>query len=273
MAGEAPHNPIHVLQLVEDPALGTTGAPGRRAATLAELTSGGGGGSGGTVTPSVYGTVLFSDVISVASAWAAIPGTGDPDILRVEFHNQSDAEIELQPVASGAIDGHGIVLPPGTPPALGTPVAPTLTTATSGGNLAAGTYYYRVTALAANGRETLAGPEANATTTGSTSQITLAWDPIGGAVGYRVYGRAQNGELLLAQVHAPFFIDTNPSAPSAPNDFDFIRATPRGALPLFDDTKPLDFRPSSVAFDTNVDWSARHYRTGSKGLYVVMWGA
>jgi hypothetical protein len=49
---------------------------------------------------------------------------------------------------------------------------PSLTTATTGGSLAAATYYVKYTWVNANG-ETLASPEASITTTGSTSTITV----------------------------------------------------------------------------------------------------
>lgn len=82
-----------------------------------------------------------------------------------------------------------------TPDAIATPAAPTLTTSTTGGTLAAGTYTYRVSAVNAAG-ETLASSSTSITTTGSTSTVTVAWSApnvpsgVGPITNYRVYGRS-----------------------------------------------------------------------------------
>ncbi|ALY08926.1 major tail protein [Arthrobacter phage Savage2526] len=67
--------------------------------------------------------------------------------------------------------------------------APVLTkgaTATTGGTLTAGTYYWRITAINANG-ETLGSNEITATTTGTTSTQVMTWGAVAGATGYKVY--------------------------------------------------------------------------------------
>jgi hypothetical protein len=71
---------------------------------------------------------------------------------------------------------------------LANPSAPTLTTATTGGSLAANTYAYQVAATNASG--TSAAVRSNPvsiTTTGSTSVNTLTWTAVPGATGYVVY--------------------------------------------------------------------------------------
>jgi hypothetical protein len=77
---------------------------------------------------------------------------------------------------------------------------PTLTlgaVSASGGSLAAGTYYFKVTAVSSAG-ETLASNEVTATTTGTTSSIPLSWTNVTGAASYRVYyGTAAGGENSL----------------------------------------------------------------------------
>lgn len=87
------------------------------------------------------------------------------------------------------------------------PAAPTVTTATTGGTLAAGTYSYRVTARNADG-ETTGSDAGTVTTTGTTSTATVTWaapavppgtDPI---TDYRVYGRVGGSEGLLATIPA-----------------------------------------------------------------------
>ena len=84
----------------------------------------------------------------------------------------------------------------------------TPTPATTGGTLAAGTYYYKVTALNAQG-ETLASPEANATTTGSTGSVALAWAAVTGATSYKVYrGSSAGGENVYYTTVTNSYTDT-----------------------------------------------------------------
>lgn len=73
-----------------------------------------------------------------------------------------------------------------------TPAVPVLTGSGSGGTLAAATYYVKVSAINAVG-ETIASEEANTTTTGSTSSISVAYTPVAGATGYRVYVGTTSG--------------------------------------------------------------------------------
>ncbi|AZS10389.1 major tail protein [Arthrobacter phage Supakev] len=66
--------------------------------------------------------------------------------------------------------------------------APVLTkgaTATTGGTLN-GTYFWRITAINANG-ETLGSNEITTTTTAATSTQTMTWAAVAGATGYKVY--------------------------------------------------------------------------------------
>ena len=76
----------------------------------------------------------------------------------------------------GLSNGLGIAVP-GTVTATGS---------STGGTLAAATYYYKVTALNAAG-ETVGSLEANVTTTGTTSSVSLAWGAVTGATSYKVY--------------------------------------------------------------------------------------
>jgi len=82
----------------------------------------------------------------------------------------------------------------GTGTQLAVPAVPTLSTSTTGGNLAASTSFtYSITALNAQG-ETTAGPSASITTgTGSTNSNTITWGAITGAQSYNVY---RNGVFL-----------------------------------------------------------------------------
>lgn len=64
--------------------------------------------------------------------------------------------------------------------------------AETGGTLPAGTYYYLVTALNANG-ETIASNEQSIATTGTASTVALSWDAVIGASSYRVYRGSSPG--------------------------------------------------------------------------------
>lgn len=90
------------------------------------------------------------------------------------------------------------------------PVANTLTTSTTGGTLAAGTYYYKVSAVDNSG-ETLPSNELSVTTTGTTSSNTLSWSAVSGATSYKVYrGTATNAEnVFYTPGNVTSYVDTN----------------------------------------------------------------
>lgn len=98
---------------------------------------------------------------------------------------------------------------------LPTPTNAAFSTATTGGTLAAGTYWYRVTALNAQG-ETLASTETSQVTTGSASTVTVNWNSVAGATGYKVYGRSTGAELYMQQLGSGVttWIDTGSVTPS-----------------------------------------------------------
>jgi len=127
------------------------------------------------------------------------------------------------------VSGWGIVAPV-TAPILGissgngmtVPVPGTFTTATTGGTLAPGTYYYRIAAT--NGLGTTGASEETGITvpTGtSTNTVTVTWEEVEGATGYTVYGRTLGGELLMATI----------SGGSTVSWVDDGSVTPSGALP------------------------------------------
>lgn len=85
---------------------------------------------------------------------------------------------------------------------LATPVVNTPTTATTGGTLAAGTYYYVITATNASG-ETVRSNEVSQVTTGAASTVTFTWAAITGATGYTIYrGSTTGNEQKLTTVGA-----------------------------------------------------------------------
>lgn len=92
-------------------------------------------------------------------------------------------------------------------PAIAAPPLPVLTGSTTGGALAANTYFYKVTALNANG-ETIGSPEATVTTTGSTSSVSVAWTAVSGASSYKIYrGTVTNTENLFFTSGTNSFLD------------------------------------------------------------------
>jgi len=115
---------------------------------------------------------------------------------------------------------------------LGPPLNLTLTTA-GGGSLAAGNYFYKVTAIDNVGGETIASNEANIAT-GANGSNTLTWNIVPNAQGYNIYrGTASGGETLLSGAGLPVpqvgvgnltasFIDTGASTSGAMNIVDAI---------------------------------------------------
>lgn len=101
------------------------------------------------------------------------------------------------------------------------PVSPLLTGSTSGGSLAAATYWILITAINGNG-ETLAYSTTakSVTTTGSTSSITILFSGVIGATGYNVYvgtGSTQPANSAMWKQVAGNF--TPSGLPTQPSDY------------------------------------------------------
>lgn len=95
--------------------------------------------------------------------------------------------------------------------ALAPPTAPSLSTAASGGTVAAGTYGAEITYVNDNG-ETVASAPASVTTTGSTSTITISSPAaVAGATGWYAYVTQAGGSTYTRQQTAglPTPIGTN----------------------------------------------------------------
>ncbi|MFL6195637.1 MAG: hypothetical protein ACJ75H_15785, partial [Thermoanaerobaculia bacterium] len=98
-------------------------------------------------------------------------------------------------------------------PILATP-QPTASASTGGGSLAAGTYFYRIEARAANmysgntyrsaGSAEVMGTVAS----GSTGSVTLQWPAVPNATEYRVFGRASGAPTQYWTVTGTSFTDT-----------------------------------------------------------------
>ncbi len=77
------------------------------------------------------------------------------------------------------------------------------------GTLTAATYFYKITAIDAAGGETTASNEKSQVTTGSTSTVTLSWNAITGAAGYKIYRSTSTGtEKYLTSSTLTTYIDT-----------------------------------------------------------------
>lgn len=125
-----------------------------------------------------------------------------------------------------------------------TPVNAAFSTASSGGSLAnSTTYWYRVTALNGAG-ETLPSTQTSITTgvSGSNHTVTVNWNAVNGATGYRVYCRTSGAQQLCATVGAVTTWDDTGSV------------TPSGALPTVNSTGPKSgagIRIDNLGFDVN----------------------
>ncbi|HEV2709144.1 MAG TPA: hypothetical protein VGU67_02925 [Edaphobacter sp.] len=105
--------------------------------------------------------------------------------------------------------GYSAEIVAGSSAGLVAPGTVTPTPSTTGGTLAAGNYFYKVTALNAAG-ETTGSAEASTTTTGSTGSVALAWAAVSGATSYRVYrGTAAGAESVFYTTGTNSYTDTN----------------------------------------------------------------
>ena len=91
--------------------------------------------------------------------------------------------------ASGAIRGYGLLSSQ-----VPSPSAPSGTPSTTGGTLAAATYYFKIVAIDGQGNSTAASAESTGvTTTGTTSSIALTWTRIAGVASYQVWYATASG--------------------------------------------------------------------------------
>lgn len=102
---------------------------------------------------------------------------------------------------------------------LAAPGGITVTGAGTGGTLAAGTYYYVVTATNSAG-ETTASAQVSTVTTGSTSSAIINWNGVSGSTGYKVYRGTTSGaeNKLIATIGSSStesFMDTGAAGTSA----------------------------------------------------------
>lgn len=142
------------------------------------------------------------------------------------------------------------------------PINATFTSAA--GSLAAGTYYYRVSALNATG-ETDASTETSVVLA-STGGVNINWGKVDGATGYNIYGRTTGAELLIATVgDVATYLDGG-------------TITPTGALPELNTTGtyrypkmdrfPNEWNSDFEDFIRDIDQSGRPEYYERKGDYI-----
>jgi hypothetical protein len=125
---------------------------------------------------------------------------GEPTAAQQAGYGLKDARIEFAEQLQAATIARERDLP--------TPTGLTGTPSSTGGSLATGTYFYKVTALNATG-ETVPSGEISVPVTGPTGSVALSWNAVPGATGYRVYrGTASGGQNVFYTSGATSFTDT-----------------------------------------------------------------
>lgn len=118
----------------------------------------------------------------------------DNRFIPATFKNNTGLPLNLQgamPVARDTTTANQVIPVLGP---IGAGLIPVLTNNATGGTLAATTYYIKQTALTVYGEST-GSPEANVTTSGTTSSIGVAGTEVAGALSYRTYiGTTTNTE-------------------------------------------------------------------------------
>jgi len=104
-------------------------------------------------------------------------------------------------------------------------VSPVPVLSAGAGTLAAGTYYYRLSAINATG-ETVPGP-VNSFTALANTGVTLTWPTVTNATGYKIYGRSDSTGLNLLLIASVGLVNSWTDSGAA---------TPAGALPTMDTT-------------------------------------
>lgn len=143
---------------------------------------------------------------------------------------------------------------------LGAPTQTAPSTSTTGGTgLAATTqYFYKVTALNANGESVPSGEQSVTTGAGSTNSNTVNWNSVAGATGYRVYrGTAAGAENVYYQVGA---VTTKVDTGAAP--------TGSGTPPAVDTTGDVVYNPGDTIPNATVKTLRRLNRLLSK-RYII----
>lgn len=112
------------------------------------------------------------------------------------------------------IKNHVLHQPIWRDPFIGTPSGVSATPSSTGGTLAAGTYFYKVVARHEVGfsddARSLPSTEVSAVTTGTTGSVNVCWNAVANAEEYYIYGRNSGAQNVRFSVVAPTtcFLDT-----------------------------------------------------------------
>lgn len=178
--------------------------------------------SGGEVVPVIIGT--SNGKTTLKSAYEAELGSTESYVFSgLGAEGPVSAISEIRSLAAGGIiyeENVDFTFTSGTQTidwSLGTTISQPyqfeLVGSTTGGTLAADTYYYVVTAIKTTNEtgpvvgETVVSNEQEVTTTGATSSVKITWRAIAGAEGYKIYRTTTSGDYtdkLLATVAGGF---------------------------------------------------------------------
>lgn len=156
---------------------------------------GSGTGTVYTVSANAISNVDVRDLIPLLEAgWSAT-------LLATLTHPQVIQQHDLK--TSGVIPAFVTGNLTGTVYPIGGLATPVNATHTSGaGTLTTATYFYRVTAVNAQGQETAASVETSLGITGPAG-VNVNWGTVAGAVSYNIYGRTTGAEQKIGSVAAP----------------------------------------------------------------------
>lgn len=124
--------------------------------------------------------------------------TWNPATSSGDIYVDNTSDVQMGPVTEDMVSAtYAFLTDVSTGNSLPAPVITTpLGAASSGGTFAAGTYYWRITALNSRG-ETITSNEVSQTLTANQQQA-LTWGAVSGATGYKVYrGTAAGAENIL----------------------------------------------------------------------------
>lgn len=138
-----------------------------------------------------------------------------------------------------------------------TPTGVAVANAPTTSTLAAGTYYYRVSAVVDG--ESLASDEVSVTSAAGDTN-TVSWTAVTGATKYRVYGRTQGAERLLGVTALTSFADDGSITPAGqlPTALDPLKLTYVGVNRNGIYTPLTEGIPVSLYSNTGTGWPLRY---------------
>jgi hypothetical protein len=147
--------------------------------------------SGETAPGTEQSQATTGSTSKVTTNWSGVSGATGFNVYRgTSTGNENVLIATVGASATSFVDfGASLVTqsaPTSNTAAVPAPAQTSPSTGTTGGALAAVTYYYVVTALTAAG-ETTASAEKSQATTGAASTVTVNWSAVTGATGYKVY--------------------------------------------------------------------------------------